>query len=218
MALLQCTSPLNCHADYGAIGIRIQDGGVFIWLWPNLSLWFSSMMMQNLAWCGFIILSGSMVRTLVGNFDFRFRFLGPPSEAEFRFRFRFRRFRLDFILNSASVEKSTNQNSDSEIKIIRRNSLLLVSYQKTISKRLPPSLHLLKMVVAIPTSTQNSCAHSYIYSKLFPPYLHLIKTVASIPTSTQNGCRHTYIYSKQLPPYLHLLKTVTDISTSTQNE
>jgi hypothetical protein len=53
------------------------------------------------------------------------------------------------------------------------------------------------MVAAIPTSTQNSCCHTYIYSKRLPPYLHLFKTVAAIPTSTQNGCCHTYIYSKK---------------------
>jgi hypothetical protein len=85
-------------------------------------------------------------------------------------------------------------------------------------KRLPPYLHLLTTVVAIPTSTQNGCHHTYIYSKRLPPYLHLLKTVAAIPTSTQNGCRHTYIYSKWLPPYLHLLKTVAAIPTSTQKK
>jgi hypothetical protein len=54
------------------------------------------------------------------------------------------------------------------------------------------------MVAAIPTSNQNGCRHTYIYSKWSPPYLHLLKTVAAIPTSTQNGCRHLYIYSKQV--------------------
>ncbi len=44
------------------------------------------------------------------------------------------------------------------------------------SKRLPPSLHLLKMVAAISTSTQNGCHHLYIYSKRLPPSLHLLKT------------------------------------------
>jgi hypothetical protein len=58
---------------------------------------------------------------------------------------------------------------------------------------LPSYLHLLKTVAAIPTSTQNGCRHTYIYSKRLPPYLHLLKTVAAIPTFTQNGCRHTYI-------------------------
>ncbi len=33
------------------------------------------------------------------------------------------------------------------------------------SKRLPPYLHLLKMVATIPSSTQNDCHHTYIYSK-----------------------------------------------------
>jgi hypothetical protein len=126
-----------------------------------------------------------------------------------------------FLLNSA-VEKTTNWNSNSKIwnskKSIPRNSVLLILHQKIISKQLPPSLHLLKTVAAIPTSTHNNCCHSYIYSKQLPPYLHLLKTVAAIPTSTQNGCRHTYIYTKWLPPYLHLLKTVAAISTSTQNK
>ncbi len=75
------------------------------------------------------------------------------------------------------------------------------------SKWLPPYLHLLKTVVAIPTPTQNSCRHTHIDSKQLLPYLHLLKTVATIPTSTQNGCRNSYIYSKRLPPSLHLLKT-----------
>ncbi len=85
-------------------------------------------------------------------------------------------------------------------------------------RQFPPYLHLLKMVTAIPTSTQSGCRHTYIYSKQLPPYLHLPKkTVAAIPTSTQNSYLHTYIHSKQLPPYLHLLKTVASIPTSTQN-
>ncbi len=75
----------------------------------------------------------------------------------------------------------------------------------------------LKTVVAISTSTQNSCRHTYIYSKWLLPYLHLLKLFATIPTYTQKECPHTYIYSKQLPPYLHLLKTVAAIPTSTQN-
>jgi hypothetical protein len=58
--------------------------------------------------------------------------------------------------------------------------------------------YLLKTVATIPTSTQNGCHHTYIYSKRLPPYLHLLKTVATISTSTQNGCHHLYIYSKQV--------------------
>jgi hypothetical protein len=38
-----------------------------------------------------------------------------------------------------------------------------------------PYLHLLKTVAAIPTSAQNGCRHTYIYSKQLPPYLHLLK-------------------------------------------
>jgi hypothetical protein len=63
---------------------------------------------------------------------------------------------------------------------------------------LPPYLHLLNTVAAIPTSTQYSFRHTYIYSKRLLPYLHLLKTVAAIHISTQNGCRHTYIYSEQV--------------------
>jgi hypothetical protein len=107
-----------------------------------------------------------------------------------------------FFLNSA-VETLTNWNSDSKIwnskkKIIPRNTVILISYQKTISKRLPPSLHLLKTVAAISTSTQNGCHHLYISSKRLPPSLHLLKTVAAISTSTQDGCPHLYIYSKRV--------------------
>jgi hypothetical protein len=32
------------------------------------------------------------------------------------------------------------------------------------------------MVAPIPTSTQNGCHHTYIYSKRLPPYLNLLKT------------------------------------------
>ncbi len=63
-----------------------------------------------------------------------------------------------------------------------------------------------KTAAAIPTSTQNDCRHTYIYStpvaaiptstqRRSPPYLHLLKTVAAIPTSTQRQSHHTYIYS-----------------------
>ncbi len=54
------------------------------------------------------------------------------------------------------------------------------------SKRLPPSLHLLKTVAAISTSTQNGCRHLYIYSKWLSPSPHLLKMVAAISTYTQN--------------------------------
>jgi hypothetical protein len=40
---------------------------------------------------------------------------------------------------------------------------------------LPPNLHLLKTVDAKPTSTQNGCRQTYIYSKQLPPNLHLLK-------------------------------------------
>ena len=78
-------------------------------------------------------------------------------------------------------------------KKIRRKSVHLILYQKTIA-------------ISFPTKI-TSCCHLNIYSK----------QVAAISTSTENGCRHTYIYSKRLPPYLHLLKTVAPIPTSTQN-
>jgi hypothetical protein len=107
---------------------------------------------------------------------------------------------------SFADEKLTNWNFDSEIW----NSKKYIGTQYT-------SFRTRKQVVPIPTSTQNCCRHTYIYSKRLLPYLHLLKTVAVIPTSTQNGCRHTYIYSKRLPPYLHLLKMVAAIPTSTQN-
>ncbi len=79
------------------------------------------------------------------------------------------------------------------------------------SKWLPPYLHLLKTVAAIPTFTQNSCHHTYIFSKRLPPYLHLFKMVANIPTSTRNGCRHTYIYSKRLQPYIYIYSKQVDV-------
>jgi hypothetical protein len=63
---------------------------------------------------------------------------------------------------------------------------------------LPPSLHLLKTVATISTSTQNGCRLLYIYSKRLRQSLHLLKMVAAISTSSQNVCRHLYIYSKQV--------------------
>jgi hypothetical protein len=69
-----------------------------------------------------------------------------------------------------------------------------------------PSLHILKTVAAISTSTQSGCRHLYIYSKQLPLSLHLLKMVAAISTFTQNGCHHLHIYSKWLPQSLHILK------------
>jgi hypothetical protein len=88
------------------------------------------------------------------------------------------------------------------------------------------SFHTRKTVAAIPTSTQNGCHHTYIYStpvaaiptstqRRLPPYLHLLNACPAIPTSTQSLSRHTYIhsmpaphtyiYSTPVPSYLHLL-------------
>jgi hypothetical protein len=99
-------------------------------------------------------------------------------------------------------------------KMLCKNSVHLILYQKTIAITFPVKI---TMVAAISTSTQNGCPHLCIYSKWLPPSLHLLKKVAAISKSTQNGCRHPYIYSTWLPPYLHLLKTIAAISTTTQN-
>ncbi len=137
---------------------------------------------------------------MIGNSNFRFQFLGPPSEAEFRIRFNFLGFWWDFFLNSA-VDKLTNWNYDSKIW---KSKKIKVGTQYT-------SFCTGKMVAAIPTSTQNGCRHTYIYSM---PVAAIPTPVATIPTSTQNSCRHTYIYSKRLLPYLHLLKAVAATPTS----
>ena len=79
-----------------------------------------------------------------------------------------------FFLNSA-VKKSTNWNSNSKIWNSKKKINLGTQHTSFCTG---------KTVAAIPTSTQNGCCHTYIYSKWLPPYLHLLKTVAAIPKST----------------------------------
>jgi hypothetical protein len=52
---------------------------------------------------------------LVGNSDFWFQFLGPPLEAGFQFCFRFQESWLDLFFKNSAVEKSSNQNFNSDI-------------------------------------------------------------------------------------------------------
>jgi hypothetical protein len=102
----------------------------------------------------------------------------------------------------AAISTSTQNKLPPSLHLLKMVAAKPISTQN----ELPPNLHLLKMVAAKPTSTQHGCRQTYIYSTRLLPNLHLLKTVAAKPTSTQNGCRQTYIYSKQLPPNLHLLK------------
>ncbi len=188
--------------------------------WWTMCLHKAPMMRSFLLLSTFQGVGRRVVWRLFGNSNFWFQFTGPPSEAEFWFRFWFRRFQPDFFLIPL-LENWQIGILIPKFGIPEKNMQALNTPHFVPEKRLPPYLHLLKMVAAIPASTQNGyrhtyiyskwCRHTYIYSKQLPPYLHLLKMVAAISTSTENGCCHAYIYSKGLPPYLHLLKTVAAI-------
>jgi hypothetical protein len=137
-------------------------------------------------------------------FPFLVLISGTPIESRILIPFLIPETLVGFFLNS-TVEKMKKCNSDSKIWNFKKN--VGTQYASFCTR---------KTVAVIPTSAQNGCCHTYIYSKRLPPYLHLLKTDAAIPTTTQNSCHHTYIYSKPLPPYLHLLKMVVAIPTFTQ--
>jgi hypothetical protein len=87
---------------------------------------------------------------LVGNSNFWLRFLGPPSEAEFQICFRFRIFRSIFLFRILLLKSNRIEIPIPKIGIpifLRRNSLHLMLYQKTIAISFPTKI----------TSTCSTC-------------------------------------------------------------